>query len=746
VPLAIEVLGTGPVVRPKPGEDCDYRLCTSIAELRDYLRPALQDREPFGADWESNSLNTLIAMPAGLSVSTGPKQGLYVPVGHLVEPELNLPVSEVIAVLQDADAAGAESLWYNVSYDLELQGRALGWEPVHWRDVQFAVFLIDSNVIELNLKSTSMRLLGRRMQELQQLDDEWIRLSKKQRKLTPFKQPNQLSPYIVAPYGCADADHTRQIWFHPATRAAVAEQPLILKLEEFLSPVMREGNRHGAYLDREQLVALREEATVMLKAIEPQIWAHLGEEFPLSRKQYLAAKLLTLVPSIVERTDGGDPTVSVKVLEKYKRAHPVVSLLIQHAKLTAQRANYIEKLIKAHDHFVSCPWAQGRVRFAFNAMGVPTGRMKCGGAGKGVEAFAKGTADVNAQSIPDHEKEPYLPNTRSAFCAPEDFVVVALDYSQIELRIPANSAREPKWLEIFQTGGDIHTGNAQIIANILEPGVTVTNDDKKRRGGAKATSFALLYGGDEHTIARNASVPLTEAKQVLDAFYAGLPTLKAWLEGLKSHARTCHTATTLMGRKRRLKHFFPPEPPRGCEKRVWKTWRQLVSRGEREAVNHPVQGGAADIFKTACVLIRRAIAAQGWDATIVSPQVLWIHDEVVLYVHHAWVTRVVPVIVAAMEFPIKNWAVPLKAEPEVGCRRLYYEKRQAKAQKDMDAAGVARWSARLAALTGPDTGRNSTWGELVAYADWVREYPRLDCAPTTADRHGTAQHPCPSAA
>lgn len=743
MPLQIEILGTGPIVRPEPGEGCDYRIPGSIAEIREYLRPALQDRVPFGADWEATSLNTHLAKPVGWGVSIKAGTALYCPVGHLLDPQVNLPVNEILKIQQDCDAAGAPSLWYNVAYDHELSFQNFGWVPKHWHDVMHGVFLVDSNALELGLKVSSMRFLGLKMQELSELDQEWFRLSQKQRKLQMYKLPHQLPAEQVRPYGCADPDHTRQLWFHPKVQAAIREQPLVLRLEEWVSPVLREGNRHGVYLDRDRLVELKAEARAKIEQTKPQIFAHFGEEFALSRKSYLATKLRALVPDIQETTAGGDPTAAIKVLEKYKGHHPVVPLLIDYAKLEAQERNYTDKLIKAHDHFASCPWAQGRVRFSFSHIGVPTGRMKCGGGGKGLEAYTKGVADVNSQSIPEAEKAPGLPNLRSAFCAPPGFVVVAIDYSQIELRIPSNLSREPKWIQTFHDpDGDLHLTNAVAIAKVREPGVVVTKDDKTRRSLAKTTSFALLFGGDEHTVARNASIPIEAAKEIVDGFLVGLPYLRAWIEQVKKHAATQGQIATFMGRVRRLQQYFRPEPPRGDS--GWKAWRKLKSRGEREAINHPVQGGAADIFKTACVLTRRAVESHGWDAAILSPQVLWIHDEVVWYVHEDWVTRVVPVLVKAMEFEVRNWPVPLKAEPEVGSRRLYIYSKRAKAQKGRDQAlagqkaaeaeaferEIAEWDARLAALIGDDTGRNSTWGEPVPYEVWVRDY----CA-----RRGLAQ-------
>jgi len=742
-PLRIEVLGTGPVIRPTPGQGCDFGIIGSMAELRDWLRPAREDRIPFGSDWETTSLNTFIAQPVGLGVSTGPDNGRYVPVGHMLSPEDNLPVREVLTALQECDAAGADSLWYNAGYDLEVMARSLGWEPQHWHDVQIAVFLINSNVIELNLKSSALRLLGRKMQTLDQLDEEWLLLSKKRQKEQPAKLPHELPVEKVAPYGCDDSCCTRMLWFHPETQKAIREQGAVFQLEEALVPVMREGVGHGVYLDTERLREIQGHALTALAQIQPEIFELFQcEPFKLSRREVLAAHLSRLVPAIGEDkrnlSQKGHILTNKKLLDKYRDHHAVVRKLIQYAELEAQERLFIRKLIKAAEYFKPFPWTKGRVRFAFNSIGVPTGRMKCGGAGKGKEAYLKGMVDVNSQSTPDHEKAPYLPNTRAGFVAPEGYEIVALDFSQVELRIAANQSGEQVWIEAFQRGEDIHTKNAQQIANRREPGIIVTDDDKMRRGKAKTTSFAVLYGGDESTVARNAGVSMEEGREIIEAYFSGLPRLHCWIEETHTLAAQRGQVATFLGRIRHLEQYFRPEPPgrpqfwkgrprlKQADKR-WIAWWKLYQRGCREAINDPIQGGAADIFKLACVRLRNTIAARRWGLEIISPQVLWIHDEVVYYVKTDWVTRVVPVLISAMELPIKGWPVPLKVEAEVGSRILYAEAKAAKARKTNQLEEAAKWDA-IARLP-----EHKNWGELVPYATWCARY-----APSPAEDSAAA--------
>jgi len=670
VSLTLEYAGPAPVVRPPPHAGCDYRLAGSIGELREYLRPALEDREPFGADWEATSLNTLIARPVGLGVSVSDKTGIYAPVGHFVDPEANLPLHEVVSALRDADHAGATSLWYNVAYDHEISQTA-GFEPTHWHDVYAAVSLVDTSVFELGLKLSSLRFLGEPMLELADLDPDWQALPRSRQKVTPFRLPHLLSPLAVYRYGCDDPEKTRRIWRHPLVTAAVRAQARTLRLEEQVSARIREGTRHGVVLDPDVLTRLIAETTARLQTLQGEIWTLLGEDIALGRKAYLGQALLRLGVPITERTPTGLPTVRLPILERYRDTHPVVPKLIAFAHLTTQQDNYLVKLQQAHAYFATQPWAGGTVRFAFGHLGVPTGRMKCGGAGKGLTAYAKGVVDVNAQSIPDPHKTPDLPNIRSAFVAPPAMVVVALDYNQMELRLMANLSGEPRWIETFRTGGDIHLSNAQAIADAHGPTPPIEKDDP-RRGKAKATGFALLYGGDAHTVANHTGLTQKAAEQLVQQFFVANPRIHRWMQQTAQHAVQTKTARTFFGRIRHLHAFFPtppPQPPRGTPKTTPESkayWRYLKekARGEREAINHPIQGTAADVFKHALTTLHTALLPYG--PGLVSPPILWMHDEIVFYCHHDWVTTIVPTAIDALTVRHPHWPVPLTVEAELG--------------------------------------------------------------------------------
>jgi DNA polymerase-1 len=468
----------------------------------------------------------------------------------------------------------------------------------------------------------------------------------------------------------------------------VRTQARTLRLEEQVSARIREGTRYGVHLDPDVLTRLISETTTRLQTLQAEIWTLLGEDISLGRKAYLGAALLKLGVPITERTPTGLPTVRLPILARYADSHPVVPKLIAFAHLTTQQDNYLVKLHAAHTYFASQPWADGKVRFAFGHLGVPTGRMKCGGAGKGHDAYLKGVVDVNAQSIPDPHKTPDLPNIRSGFVAPRDMVVVAIDYNQMELRLMANLSGEPRWIETFKTGGDIHLSNAQAIADHDGPTPKIEKDDP-RRSKAKATGFALIYGGDAHTVANHTGLTQKAADQLVHAFFTANPCIQRWMTQTAKHASQTKTARTFFGRIRHLHQYFPtppPQPPRGTPKSTPESkafWRYLKekARGEREAINHPIQGTAADVFKHALTTLHTALAPYG--PGLVSPPILWLHDEIVFYCHTDWVQTIVPIASAALTVTHPQWPVPLTVDAEVG----------------------------------------PSWGTLIPYAQWIEKNP-----------------------
>ena len=679
----------------------DYQLCLSIQQLQEYVHPHLLKRTSPALDWETTGLNVWRDHVVGLCVSFETGKGLYVPVAHYVGAEYNLPLKGVVEVMQEIDnTPDLEQQWYSYRFDSAITIRDTGWEPTFgkWRDVIFGVYIENPNIKQYGLKYTSQRLLGVDMIEYTEL--------------VPAGQGfHMVHPEQAPPYACADADMTRRLRYLPEIQAAIQEQSLIWDIEHKTLIPIREAVDHGVWLDKMTLERQREEiggvikvkgkADVVLPGLvanaRAEIFRMAGEEFNIDSSQQLGAVLVKMGIKIEEQTDGGQVATGKDVLAKYAVNFPIIDHVVKYKALDKQRRDYIDKLIGWINRFGP------KARFAFNQIGAPTGRMSAGGEGKKDEAATKGYVDVNVQSIPDHEKAEYLPNIRSAFVANDprignlatkvmqglyvakdlfledgqierarlqleiekelvlagldlndgvegdEWVVVAIDYSQIELRVAANIFREPLWIESFLRGEDIHMTNARLAYR--DP--TIQKGDPRRKHG-KTMNFATLYGAQAETVAEHGNIPVKLAQSMMDNFFGAARKLSEGIESYKSQARANKFVKTWFGRKRPLEEYFGADAPR---------WLKL--KGEREAVNSPIQGGAADIFKIACFKVRGALIKHGWHKKDWFP-VLFVHDELVSLVRRRVLYEALPVVVKAMEFEIRGWPVPIKADAEVG--------------------------------------------------------------------------------
>jgi DNA polymerase-1 len=631
----------------------DFKLCQSLDQLRTYLSPESTKTALYvGADQEWSDENIEKAEPVGLSFSNSDNSALYVPVGHKVGEELNLPLSDVYQILWDFDSRpdGVPSVWWHYGGDSEFLLRQFKRELARWEDAMLSVYLENPNHKEYGLKACGTRMLQVDVIEF--------------KEVTGGKTFDLVHPTDAVDYGCQDAWLARRLHLLPSVQNAIKEQDFVYRLEKQVCPVKRDGEMNKVYLDQERLLELKADVERKVGPLLGRIYDLAGGEFKVDSPAVLGPKLVSLGVPITEKTGKTQqPQTKKEILEKYKSYHPVIELIIQYKVLTTQMRNYVAKMIGAVENFGPL------VRFPFHQVGVPTGRMKAGGEGGQTDAYSKGVVPVNIQSLPDHEKAPYLPNIRSAVCAnpplqnmtpgteegerivrrfADDFVIIAVDYSQVELRIAANMSREPAWIKTFSEGGDIHHTNAKLAYRDYQ---MRASDPRRKRG--KTMSFAILYGGSEYTVAQHGGITVEQGKLLVDNFFAGAPQLKRWIDSWTNMARQQKFVKTTFGRKRPLDEYYAHDAPR---------WLKL--KGDREAVNDPIQGGAADIFKIGMVKLEKMIHAKNWRHDLL--QTLWIHDEFVLRARRSMAEEMVPEIVKALEFEVKGWPVKLKVDVEVG--------------------------------------------------------------------------------
>jgi len=321
----------------------------------------------------------------------------------------------------------------------------------------------------------------------------------------------------------------------------------------------------------------------------------------------------------IKKTKTGYSTAAPE-LEKLWDTHEIIPLISEYRELTKLQSTYVEALPKlvAKD---------GRLHTSFNQTVAATGRLS--------------SSDPNLQNIPI--KTELGREIRKAFVAPRGKVLVAADYSQIELRLAAVIAKDQPFIKAFQEGADIHTRTASEVWDVAEDQVT-----KEQRRAAKAINFGVLYGMGPRALSKSTGLSMNEAKEFIARYFEIHKGIQTYLEETKVQAHDVGYVETLFGRRRYL-----PEIQSGVP--------MLVSMAERMAINMPVQGTAADIMKMAMLRIDGWLKKSGWPAKMI----LQVHDEVVLEVDKEAVDPVAKGIREMME-SVAEFDVPLVVDVEVG--------------------------------------------------------------------------------
>ncbi|PJE76412.1 DNA polymerase I [Candidatus Uhrbacteria bacterium CG10_big_fil_rev_8_21_14_0_10_48_16] len=378
----------------------------------------------------------------------------------------------------------------------------------------------------------------------------------------------------------------------------------------------------GIELDTASLETFSKQLKKRIDELTKKITTLAGVEFNLNSPSQLADVLfvtMELPTKGIKKTKTGYSTAAPE-LEKLWDTHEIIPLISEYRELTKLQSTYVEALPKlvAKD---------GRLHTSFNQTVAATGRLS--------------SSDPNLQNIPI--KTELGREIRKAFVAPRGKVLVAADYSQIELRLAAVIAKDQPFIKAFQEGADIHTRTASEVWDVAEDQVT-----KEQRRAAKAINFGVLYGMGPRALSKSTGLSMNEAKEFIARYFEIHKGIQTYLEETKVQAHDVGYVETLFGRRRYL-----PEIQSGVP--------MLVSMAERMAINMPVQGTAADIMKMAMLRIDGWLKKSGWPAKMI----LQVHDEVVLEVDKEAVDPVAKGIREMME-SVAEFDVPLVVDVEVG--------------------------------------------------------------------------------
>ena len=394
-------------------------------------------------------------------------------------------------------------------------------------------------------------------------------------------------------------------------------------IEMPLLPVLAQMEREGLSVDPAILAEQSSELGAEIDAMVARIKVEAGEDFNLDSPQQLSHVLFDVLglPTFgLKKTKRGFYSTNAKVLSDLAADHEVVAQVLEYRERAKIKSTYLDAL-------PALVRRDGRIHTTLNQTVAATGRLS--------------SSDPNLQNIPTRSALGH--RVRQAFTVPEGSVFLACDYSQIELRLLAHLSGDEHLVAAFNTGADFHAATAARVF-----GVPVDQVSPQLRSRAKAVNFGIVYGQQAFGLASSLKIPRKEAQEMIDRYFDAYPGVRAYLDESVRSAKELGYATTMYGRKRHIREFSQSN-------------KQLIAFGERTAMNHPMQGTAADIIKIAMARVERRLREEGLSARLV----LQIHDELDLEVPDAEVETVSALVRETME-GVAELKVPLIAEVSYG--------------------------------------------------------------------------------
>ncbi len=610
-PEPAETPGDPPAAVP----DIDIEV-VDTAEKLDALVADLAAAEVIAFDTETTSTDKIAAELVGISLSVRPGSGFYIPVGH--DQGRQLPLESVIEALRPAMTdPGVPKIAHNMKYDYIMLARyGIRVHPIGF-DTMIAEWLRDPGSRNLGLKKLAWVRLDSEMTEIKDL----IGSGKKQITMA------QVPIARAAAYAADDAEVVLRLL--PLLEADVREvhaEKLLREIELPLVPVLADMEMAGIGLDVDFLRGMSDELATRLAELETNVFGAVGEPFNLNSTQQLSDALFNKLqippPGGTRKTASGFYSTAVDVLEALQDDYEVVGWIMTYREVAKLKSTYVDALPGQVNP------GSGRVHTSYSQTGSVTGRIA--------------SSDPNLQNIPIRTEMGR--RIRRAFVADPGNVLLAVDYSQVELRIAAHMSEDAAMIAAFKDGQDIHAATAAAIYNL-----PLSEVDRSQRRHAKAINFGLIYGMSPFGLTRTTDLTLAEAEDFVEAYFQRFPGVKRYLDGMRRTAAEQGYVETLLGRRR----YFP----------VLKTGTNAVqrARAEREAINAPIQGTAADIMKIAMLAIPPALGKAGLSARML----LQVHDELVFECPQEEAEETSALVRRIMEsaFRLK---VPLSTEAKAG--------------------------------------------------------------------------------
>lgn len=566
-------------------------------------------------DTETDSLDGMRAQIVGLSFAVQPGSAAYVPLRHDYPgaPE-QLPRDEALARLRPwLEDEAAAKVGQNIKYDLHAFAN-------HGIAVRGYVHdtLLQSYVLEAHkphsLESLAERHLGRKGLSYEDVCGKGAHQ-------IPFAQVDIAR---AAEYSGEDSEMTLQVhqMLWPQLEAEDKLRFVYEKIEMPTCAVLQRIERHGVLIDAQRLARQSKQLGERMVALEQEAYALAGQPFNLGSPKQIGEILFgKLGLPVVKKTASGAPSTDEEVLEKLAEDHPLPQRMLEHRSLSKLKGTYTDKL-----PLMVNP-ATGRVHTHYAQAVAITGRLA--------------SNDPNLQNIPI--RTPEGRRVREAFVAPPGHRIVSADYSQIELRLMAHISGDEGMKRAFAAGEDIHRATA---AEVFALPLAEVGAEQRRY--AKTINFGLIYGMGAFGLAQALGIEQKAARDYIDRYFARFAGVRRWMDQTKARAAELGHVETLFGRRIVLQDIKGGSGPRR-------------SAAERQAINAPMQGTAADLIKLAMIAVQRAID----DERRATHMVMQVHDELVFEVPEAeldWARDAVPRLMAG----VAELSVPLLAEVGVG--------------------------------------------------------------------------------
>ena len=592
----------------------EYEAVTDWARFDAWLLQ-LQDAELVALDTETDSLDALRAQIVGISFATEPGRAAYVPLAHdYPDAPAQLPRDEVLARLRPwLEDATRPKLGQNIKYDLHVFSNQGITVRGYAHDTMLESYVLEAHRAH-SLESLAERHLNRKGLSYEDLCGKGA-------SQIPFSQVDVAQ---ATTYSGEDSEmclHVhRRLW--PEVEAEAGLREVYQRIEMPVATILQRIERHGVLIDAALLGRQSRQLAERMVALEQEAYAIAGQPFNMGSPKQIGEMLFgRLGLPVKKRTASGAPSTDEEVLQELAADFPLPARILEHRGLAKLKGTYTDKLPLMVNPDT------GRVHTNYAQAVAVTGRLS--------------SNEPNLQNIPI--RTPEGRRIREAFVAPPGHVIMSADYSQIELRIMAHISEDPGLLKAFAEGIDVHRATASEVFN-----VPVDEVSSEQRRYAKTINFGLIYGMGAFGLASSLGLEQKAAKDYIDRYFARFAGVRRYMDETKARAKDKGYVETVFGRRLWLPEINSGNGPRR-------------SGAERQAINAPMQGTAADLIKLAMIAVQAALDSEARATRMV----MQVHDELVFEVPDAelpWAREAVPRLMAG----VAELRVPLLAEVGVG--------------------------------------------------------------------------------